>query len=127
MTPIVSDAPRTRVLIVDDNPDVVQTLAQALELYGFQTRVAFDGPSAIECAEAFRPEVAILDIGLPVMDGNELAANLRARYPSIRTVAVTGYGRESLPGRPTDDHFSARLLKPVDVEALLSVLKSPTG
>lgn len=127
VTPIVSDAPRTRVLIVDDNPDVVQTLAQALELYGFQTRVAFDGPSAIECAEAFRPEVAILDIGLPVMDGNELAANLRARYPSIRTVAVTGYGRESLPGRPTDDHFSARLLKPVDVEALLSVLKSPTG
>ena len=81
-----------RILVVDDNEDGAEMLSEVLSAKGYRTRVARDAPSALEIAGEFRPEVAFLDIGLPVMDGYELARHLRARG-GIRLVAVTGYGQ----------------------------------
>src|SRR5262249_47293463 len=83
----------TRVLIVDDHRDVLESLARLLDLIGYDVRTASDSHSAVELAEAFRPQVAILDIGLPVMDGHALARELRSRLndaPPV-LVALTGY------------------------------------
>ncbi len=108
--------------VSDDNLDAAETLEMALELHGFDTRVAADGPRALACAESFAPTVAVLDIGLPVMDGNELARRLKRLLPDIRLVAVTGYGGSAGGEAWTGDCFEARLLKPVEVPALLAAI-----
>ena len=116
-----------RVLIVDDNRDAAEVLADALEATGFRTCVAFDAPQALDRAVAFQPHVAMLDIGLPVMDGYELARRLR-EVPALRDVklvAVTGYGQDSDREESSRAGFSAHLVKPVvlgDVTALLGKL-----
>ncbi|HEY2736306.1 MAG TPA: hybrid sensor histidine kinase/response regulator, partial [Polyangiales bacterium] len=87
-----------RILVVDDNEDAAELLADALARLGYTTRVAHDGPSALELAESFRPSIALLDIGLPVMDGYELAQRLLALPGFERTprlIAVTGYGQST--------------------------------
>ena len=113
-----------RVLIVDDNEDVVEVLAMALQTAGFETESAFDGPAALRLARSFFPHVALLDIGLPVMDGYELAGKLRCDYgPSLRLVAITGYGEESDRARSFEAGFDEHLTKPVDVRKLIEVLR----
>ena len=116
-----------RVLVVDDNEDAAGLLAQVLEALGYSTRTAPDGPTALEVAAAFDPEVALLDIGLPVMDGYELAGRLRASRPGrpLRLIAVTGYGQESDRARSRDAGFEAHLVKPVDLAALRRVMEQP--
>ena len=115
-----------RILVVDDNVDGAEMLAAALEAKGYETRVAHDAPAALVLALEFRPAVAFLDIGLPVMDGYELAARLR-EHPALkrlRLVALTGYGQEADRRRSQQAGFDEHLVKPVDLTAVDAVLTS---
>ena len=116
-----ADGRRRRVLLVDDNLDAAETLAMVLELHGFETCVEPDGPRALESAADFKPDVAVLDIGLPVMDGNELARHLKRSQPDLCIVALTGYGTHAVDDS-TGDCFKARLLKPVELLTLLAAI-----
>ena len=113
-----------RVLIVDDNRDALTLLADALAAVGYQVQSAHDGPQALSAAAAFKPQVAVLDIGLPVMDGYELAIRLRAitGLAALRLIAVTGYGQESDRRRSGMAGFDAHLVKPVPLDELLHTL-----
>jgi PAS domain S-box-containing protein len=117
---------RKRVLIVDDNVDAADLLAETLDVLGHETRVAYDGPSALGLAESFAPDVALLDIGLPVMDGFELAGKLRhllaARQP-LRLIALTGYGQASDRLRSERAGFDDHLIKPVEMDVLTRALR----
>jgi CheY-like chemotaxis protein len=112
------------VLAVDDNADAVESLALLLAGQGHEVRTAHDGPDALELAEAFRPEVVILDVGLPCMDGYEVARRLRERRPkqNLFLVALTGYGREEDRRRSREAGFDLHLVKPVDPEELRDLL-----
>lgn len=112
-----------RVLLVDDNQDAVSLLAEALETLGYETRVAYDGPSGIAAAADFAPAVALLDIGLPVMDGYELAQRLRAHAPGIYLVAMTGYGQEADRRRTQQVGFLHHLVKPVSFDQVARILE----
>ncbi|HET9626510.1 MAG TPA: ATP-binding protein [Kofleriaceae bacterium] len=117
-----------RVLIVDDNVDAAELLAEALAQLGHTTRVAYDGPSALAIAAELEPEVAVLDIGLPGMSGLELAGHLRVRDRGApRLIALTGYGQDADRRRSTDAGFDAHLIKPVDLGALARVIAGLTA
>jgi CheY-like chemotaxis protein len=112
-----------RVLIVDDNADMTDLLCGTLELEGFETAAAYDASSALEQWPQFQPRAAILDLGLPGIDGCELAAALRARYgPEPLLIAVTGYGQTSDRVRATEAGFDMHLVKPVSVAELARIL-----
>ena len=112
---------RRRVLVVDDNRDAADMLAVALQGAGYEVEVAYDGPGALARAAAAPPECAVVDIGLPVMDGWELAGRLRAGRPpgALRLVAVTGYGQESDREKSRRAGFDAHLVKPLELDAIL--------
>jgi len=115
-----SGEPR-RVLVVDDDPDAVALLEEALLELGFSVAVAYDGPSALQVAESFQPDTALVDVGLPSMDGFELGRRLReaeALPGVLRLVAITGYGRESDRLRSQQAGFDQHLVKPVALDAL---------
>jgi signal transduction histidine kinase/DNA-binding response OmpR family regulator len=117
-----------RILIVDDNEDAAELLAASLELMGHRTAVAHDGPQALKLVAGFVPEIAMLDIGLPVMDGYELARRLRdADLPAVRLVAVTGYGQDADRQRSQAAGFDAHLVKPIDVARLPSLIDELTN
>ena len=118
-----------RILVVDDNVDAAELLADYLALMGYATRIAHDGPSALMLAAEFKPEVALLDIGLPAMDGYELAGLLRG-LPDLSRVcllAVTGYGQETDRRAAEQSGFNAHLVKPVDLERLRSLMQDMTS
>ncbi|WP_224366727.1 hybrid sensor histidine kinase/response regulator [Hyalangium versicolor] len=123
--PVFSTFPTLRILLVDDNRDAAEMLAEALRMMGFVTHTASDGPSGLEAALAFRPDVALLDIGLPVMDGYELAERLRAHadLPDLKLIALTGYGQESDRNRARQAGFDLHLVKPVNLEHLRRELR----
>ncbi|HWB75295.1 MAG TPA: ATP-binding protein [Nannocystaceae bacterium] len=113
-----------RVLVVDDNEDAACLLAEILHMAGYETAIAGDGPHALRLARELMPQIAVLDIGLPVMDGYELARELR-RCPgldTIRMVAVTGYGQASDRERALAVGFDEHLMKPVPRERIEAVL-----
>ena len=110
-----------RVLIVDDNDDAARLLHEALAALGYEVRTAADGPAALSIAEEFTPAIGVLDIGLPVMDGYDLARNLQARG-NIRLVAVTGYAQRSDRQRSRAVGFEAHLVKPIALDELARVL-----
>ena len=114
-----------RILIVDDNSDAAEMLAEALAAMGHQTRVAFDGPSGLDAATGFAPDIAFLDIGLPAMDGYELARRMRAELasPHLRLVALTGYGQQSDRERSAAAGFDSHLVKPINLSAVASTIK----
>jgi signal transduction histidine kinase/ActR/RegA family two-component response regulator len=115
-----------RVMLVDDNEDAVELLAAALMRIGHDVAVAYDAPNALAVARTFHPEVALLDIGLPVMDGYELARRLRELLgPSVRLVAVTGYGQEHDRVRAEEAGFAEHLVKPVSVPELAAAIAGP--
>ena len=118
---LVAGAPR--VLIVDDNHDGAEMLSLILGQRGYDTRVAHDGPAALAVAQAFQPRLAFVDIGLPVMDGYELAARLRAipELRGIRLVALTGYGQDGDRDRSREAGFDHHLVKPLDIDALEAI------
>ena len=119
-----------RILVVDDSVDGAEMLAAALSAKGYKTQVAFDAPAALRIAAEFRPAIAFLDIGLPVMDGYELAARLRglSELNGIRLFALTGYGQESDRQKTRDAGFDHHFVKPIDLEAIEAVLSDgPSG
>lgn len=113
-----------RVLIVDDNQDAANSLAMLLEIDGHEVKVAYDGRSALPLAATFQPEVALLDIGMPDMDGYALARALRQTPAgaTIYLVAVTGWGQQEDRQRSNAAGFDEHLTKPVDPEALTALL-----
>jgi signal transduction histidine kinase/ActR/RegA family two-component response regulator len=115
-----------RVLVVDDNEDSVELLREILQWVGHEVAVAHDGPSALEVAEQFLPDVALLDIGLPVMDGYELGRRLHAmpQGARCRLIALSGYGQDRDQARSRASGFERHLVKPIDSTELLRVVAS---
>jgi CheY-like chemotaxis protein/anti-sigma regulatory factor (Ser/Thr protein kinase) len=113
-------AVRRRVLIVDDNVDAADSLAMLLKAEGHEAETAYSASSALEAIERLRPEIVLLDVGLPQIDGYEIARRLRTSntVPGIRLIALTGYGREEDRERARLAGFDGHLLKPADMAAL---------
>jgi len=124
-----TDLVRFRILVVDDHHDSGESLATLLRLLGHEVRVVYDGPAALETARTFKPQVGLLDIGMPGMDGVELARRLRAdlKQEDLLLVALTGYGRDEDRQRSSDAGFNAHLVKPVDVAELNGLLAQRAG
>jgi signal transduction histidine kinase/ActR/RegA family two-component response regulator/HAMP domain-containing protein len=116
---------RLSVLVVEDNPDVAETTADALELFGYAVRVARDAEEGLRAVVESVPDVALLDIGLPGRSGNDLARDTRARLgrDGVRLVAVTGYGHDDDRRRALEAGFDAHLVKPVDLDELRAVIE----
>jgi signal transduction histidine kinase/ActR/RegA family two-component response regulator len=119
--PAVTGAPR-RVLVVEDNEDAREMLRNLLLLLGHEVHEASDGASGIEEARRLRPDAALIDIGLPGIDGYEVARRIRADVPDARLVAVTGYGQPEDRERALAAGFDVHLVKPVDPEQLQRLL-----
>jgi CheY-like chemotaxis protein len=113
-----------RVMVVDDNVDAAMTLAMLLESTGHRVLVEHEARRALERAPSEAPDVFLLDIGLPEMDGNELARHLRAQPETAKSIliAVTGYGQESDRNNTLAAGFDYHLVKPVDTNKLAAVL-----
>jgi PAS domain S-box-containing protein len=119
-------SPPRRILIVDDNRDAAESLATLLSITGNQTRTAFDGLEAVEAAEAFKPDLVLLDIGLPKLNGYEACRRIREQAWSkgMALVALTGWGQEEDRSRASDAGFDSYMVKPVDYAALKKLLAS---
>lgn len=117
-----------RILVVDDVRDSAETLAMILRLYGHEVHLAFDGPGALEAAVALRPDIVLLDIGLPGMTGHEVAHHLRAEHglTNMVLIALTGWGQEEDRRRSREVGIAHHLVKPVDPETLHQLLASLT-
>jgi signal transduction histidine kinase/CheY-like chemotaxis protein len=115
-----------RVVIIDDNQDSNHTLAMLLEIAGHEVASAYDGPSGLKLIKAFAPEAIVLDIGLPEMDGYEVARRLRADDASKDTfiIALTGYGQESDVMHAKQAGFDAHLLKPAPMDDMLKLMSN---
>ncbi len=126
--PVESPEPatRVRVLVVDDNVDAAESVAMLLALEGHEVRSVHAAQDALEAARAFRPHVVLLDIGMPGMDGYEVARQLRSQHliERMRLVAITGYGQQSDRARAREAGFDQHLVKPVDPETLQAVIDS---
>jgi CheY-like chemotaxis protein len=124
-----SNAHGRRILIVDDNNDAADSLADLLRDFGHEVEVAYSPVAALDLMEAFRPEVAVLDIGLPVMDGYELAARFRSNPVTAHCllIALTGYGQSHDRTRCQEGGFQHHLVKPVDIGKLLKLVAGENG
>ena len=113
-----------RVLVVDDNVDAAQSMAKLLERTGHAARLAYDGPSALQAAIDYRPEVVLLDIGLPGLDGYQVAERIRqhATLKNIVLVALTGYGQDTDRQRSQEAGFDHHLVKPSDFDEIEKIL-----
>ena len=119
-------APKRRLLVVDDNKDAAESMSMLLEMWGHEVVFAYDGPSALQTAERWQPEAVFLDIGLPGMDGYEVAERLRELPQSKDAVliAITGYGQEDDRLRSRKAGIDHHLVKPVAPDALRSLIDS---
>jgi CheY-like chemotaxis protein len=108
------------VLVVDDNVDAAESLGLLLEVWGHEVRTAHDGPAALAVAEEFEPDLVLLDIGLPGMDGYEVARRLRSTAAVL--VALTGYGLREDAERARAAGFAAHVVKPASPERLQQLL-----
>ena len=118
----------SKVLVVDDNVDAAEVLAEALSFMGHEVRVAHGGPDALTAAQSFPATTVLLDIGLPVMDGYELARLLRQVWADrpVRFVAITGYGQEADKEKAKASGFDVHLVKPVDLDVLTALFEHPS-
>jgi CheY-like chemotaxis protein len=131
--PPASPAPRTgaaeplKILIVDDNEDSAESLAVLMEMNGYEVRTAYEGLPALEEARTFLPGVVLLDIGLPDLDGYEVARRLRQERgrDGMLLLAMTGYGQEEDRRRSREAGFDHHLVKPVDLDELRGLLTPP--
>ena len=117
-----------RVLIVEDNIGAAKTLAAVLKKTGnHEVQLAYDGESGLKMAETYRPDLVLLDIGLPGIDGYEVAKQLRALPEGDRPLvaAVTGYGQEDHRRRSREAGFDEHLLKPIGLDAIRGLLNHP--
>jgi signal transduction histidine kinase len=115
---------KTRVLVVDDNRDFADTLSRMLRSLGHEVRVEYDGLAGLAAARTFRPDIAFLDIGMPGLNGYDLARRLRA-FPStsgIVLIAVTGWGKASDRDQSREAGFDEHVVKPLEIERLQSIL-----
>jgi len=112
------------VLIVDDNEDAALLLSEILQAAGYRVQTAADGFEALDQLKSFIPDIAVIDIGLPIMSGYELAVRLReaAKQP-VRLIALSGYGQESDLARSHTSGFECHLVKPVDARQLLDSIR----
>jgi PAS domain S-box-containing protein len=123
-SPQLAPAPQHRLLVVDDNRDAAVSLAMLLRLQGHHVRVAHDGAAALEIARTFRPHMILLDLGMPVMDGYEVARQIRqhAELVHVALVALTGWGTGEDRRRSAAAGFNHHLVKPVDLATLEGLL-----
>jgi CheY-like chemotaxis protein len=114
-----------RILVVDDNRDTAELTAELLATDGHEVRTAGDGPAALALIDGFHPQIVLLDIELPGMNGYELAGHIRALPAGreLRLVAVTGYGRESDRRRALEAGFDEHVVKPMDIDRLQQALR----
>ena len=120
-----AQAPTTskKVLVVDDNTDAADSLATLLGVMGYEVRIAYDGPEAIEAADEFRPAVALLDIGLPKLSGYDIARHVREKQGAdVLLVAITGWGQEDDRRRAREAGFDHHFTKPADFDQLLKLI-----
>jgi CheY-like chemotaxis protein len=114
----------TRVMLVDDNVDALESMEILLQAFGYEVAIAPHPDIALQLMESFDPAVAVIDIGLPGMDGYQLAAEIRRRRAGapLRLIAFTGYGGAEDIARAAAAGFDAHLVKPVEIDRLLEVL-----
>ena len=125
-----AESPPRRILVADDNGDLVEAVAQLLRRRGHEVCVAGDGPAALAAARTFRPEVVFLDIELPVLSGYEVARHLRQQpgLENVLLVATTGHAEEEVRYRAHDAGFDAHLAKPFGVDTVLQIPRQrPAG
>lgn len=115
---------RQRVLLVDDNADSTEPLSLLLQAKGYETRVAVDGTEAIAVADEFQPHCVVLDLGLPGIDGYEVARRLRERSygPQLKLVALTGWAGKEIRVKAAEAGFDYHLVKPVNWEELENIV-----
>jgi signal transduction histidine kinase len=111
-----------RVLVVEDDRDVAQVLSSLLEAVGYSPVITYDGAAALAAASNMRPDLALIDLGLPVMDGYEVCRQLRSLDSSLRIIAVTGYGQDSDRERSRQAGFDEHIVKPVELAELRRLL-----
>jgi signal transduction histidine kinase len=123
----VTSKPR-RVAVIEDNPDILETMHMLLKLWGHEVAMASDGPAGLELVLRERPDIALIDVGLPGMSGYDLARRIRQRLPagSVRLIAITGYGQPSDREMAGRAGFDAHLLKPINPETLEGLLAAST-
>jgi CheY-like chemotaxis protein len=120
--------PGLRILVVDDNRDAADSLALLLRLWGHEVRTSYDGPTGLKEAGSYFPQLVFLDIGLPGLDGYEVARRLRGELGGeLRLVAMTGYGQEEDRRRSREAGFDLHLVKPVDTNCLQEVVTQATA
>ena len=116
-------AEKCRILIVDDNKDLATSLARLLGLLGHEVEVVFDGRKGIEAARTYRPRVLLLDIGLPIVDGYQVARTLRQEgFHDILIIALSGYGLEEDRRRSQEAGMNYHVTKPVDVRTIAELI-----
>jgi signal transduction histidine kinase len=120
--PIAGAAPPKRVLVVDDNCDAADTLALWLEAHGHATRTVYGAEAALDAVDGFAPDVVLLDLGLPGMDGYEVARRIKRGHRSMRVVALSGYGQARDKALSAAAGFDAHAVKPVDMTELNQLL-----
>jgi len=115
--------------VVEDNADSREMLCELLQLSGYQCRTAASGPAALKLIEEVHPDIAVMDVGLPEMDGYELARRVRQfrKKGDLCLIALTGYGQPSDRALSAEAGFDAHLVKPIQVEQLLSLLERLRG
>ena len=131
--PAASDSPppqeqqkRLRLMVIDDNKDAAESMSMLFELWGHEVVCVYDGRAALDTAAKFRPDAVFLDIGLPGMDGYEIAEHLREipRTGKVVLVAITGYGQDEDRRRSREAGIDHHLVKPVAPDTLLKLLES---
>ncbi|OJW19831.1 MAG: hypothetical protein BGO49_14030 [Planctomycetales bacterium 71-10] len=127
--PGVDETARARVLVVDDSEDIAESLGRLLSLHGCEVHLAFDGETAFRMAGSIRPDFAVLDIGLPGMNGYQVAEAIRNEPwgRDIILIAVTGWGRANDRRRSAEAGFDHHLVKPVEASALAEIIADPTS
>ena len=116
--------PTSRLLVVDDNMDAADILVMTLQMFGHEVQVAYSGQAALETAVEYQPECVLLDIGLPEMDGYQVAQHLRQQPQTkdVWLIAMTGYGQDSDRQRTKEAGFDHHFVKPVDPQKLQNLL-----
>jgi CheY-like chemotaxis protein len=118
--------PALRVLIVDDNQDAADTMAELVRTIGANVKVAYDGDSALQVLRTHRPSVVVLDLGMPGLDGHEVARRMRLdpEFRDVTLIALTGWGQEENRRRTKEAGFDHHLVKPVEFATLEALLTS---
>ncbi len=119
-----SGSPPRKILVVDDNRDSANTLALLMKLSGSQTATAYDGLEAVEVSQSFQPDVILLDLGLPNMNGFDACRAIRQRdgFDHVKIIALTGWGQEEDRRKTKEAGFDGHLVKPVELDALKQLL-----